>query len=204
MTNLQIKTKNFQKQNKKRPFKLANKNSNLLIKENKNNEIIETGHIINEKDKKQSGIRTTFIGSKKFKDMETGKIVELDYVTKEVAHTLKGGWRRVYLENFMEVLTGLYSSGKKIEIIEYILDNLNSENQLCLTQEQVRKAINASPNTIVDTYKYLVECDFMKKIGSVYIVNPKFVCAFGSDSKNRNILISYQAKEQNQENEAKN
>ncbi|ELL3464067.1 replication/maintenance protein RepL, partial [Campylobacter jejuni] len=109
----------------------------------------------------------------------------------KVSHTLPKGWRRVYLENFMEILTGLYSSGKKLDIIEFILENLNSENQLTLTQEQVMKATKVSRQTIVDTYKYLLAMDFMKKKGSVFVVNPKYVCAFGSDKKNRTIAINY-------------
>ena len=39
--------------------------------------------------------------------------------------------------------------------------------------------------------------DFIKKVGTVWLVNPKFVCAFGSDQKNANILIKYQEEEQN-------
>ncbi|EAK7751997.1 hypothetical protein E7L98_09495, partial [Campylobacter jejuni] len=80
---------------------------------------------------------------------------------------------------------------KKIDIVEYILENLNSENQLTLTQEQVMKATKVSRQTIVDTYKHLIEMDFMKKKGSVFVVNPKYVCAFGSDKKNRTIAINY-------------
>ncbi|EOH0160529.1 replication/maintenance protein RepL [Campylobacter jejuni] len=140
---------------------------------------------------KENGIKTTYIGHRTFVDKTTGEVIELEYVEKKVSHTLKKGWRRVYLEQFMEVLTGLYSSSKKLDIIEFILENLNSENQLTLTQAQVMKKLGVSSKTIVETYKYLIEVDFMKKQGSVFVVNPKFVCAFGSDKKNRTIAINY-------------
>lgn len=151
----------------------------------------ETRIKVDDSPRKVSGIKTNYIGRRTFVDRETGEVIELEYVEKKVSHTLKKGWRRVYLEQFMEVLTSLYSSAKKIDIVEYILENLNSENQLTLTQEQVMKATKVSRQTIVDTYKHLIEMDFMKKKGSVYVVNPKYVCAFGSDKKNRTIAINY-------------
>lgn len=140
---------------------------------------------------KETGIKTKFIGTKRFRDLDTGEIVELEYAEKKVSHSLKRGWRRVYLENFMEILTGIYSQGKKIDVVEFLLENLNSENQFTQTQEYVVKKLNISKQTVNDAFKYLVEQDFMKKIGSVYVINPKYVCAFGSDKKNATIAIKY-------------
>lgn len=176
---------------------LQEKKETLALKPKKSVRVDKSGKVLGYKplDNKEIGIKTSFIGTRKLRDIETGEVIELDYLEKKVSHTLKRGWRRVYLENFMELLTGLYASGKKIEIIEFILDNLDSENKLCLTQEQVRQEVLASRQTIVDTYKYLIENDFMTKKGTVYIVNPKFVCAFGSDKKNKNIMISYSTTE---------
>lgn len=142
-------------------------------------------------EKKQIGITTQYQGKRRVRDIETGEIIELDYVEKKVKHSLKRGWRRVYLEQFMELLTGLYASQKKIDVIEFILENLNSENQLVLTQGQVIKKTGISRQTVVDTYRYLVENDFMKKTGAVFTINTKFVCAFGSDRKNATIAIRY-------------
>ncbi|EAL3923800.1 hypothetical protein A0Y82_08540 [Campylobacter upsaliensis] len=149
------------------------------------------GYKPKESDKKESGIKTTYIGTRKVRDMETGEVIELDYMEKKVSHTLKGGWRRVYMENFMELVTGIYSSGRKIDVIDFILNNLNSENQLTLTQSQVIEKTKCSSKTVVEIYKYLIENEFMKKVGAVYVVNPKYVCAFGSDKKNKRIMIEY-------------
>ncbi len=153
--------------------------------------IDETRIKVDDNPRKSSGIKTTYVGHRTFVDRDTGEVIELEYVEKKVSHTLKKGWRRVYLEQFMEVLTSLYSSAKKIDVVEYILENLNSENQLTLTQTQVIKATKVSRPIVVETYKHLIEMDFMKKKGTVYVVNPKYVCAFGSDKKNRTIAINY-------------
>lgn len=144
---------------------------------------------------KGRGIVTKYHGKRTFKDIETGEIVELEYAQKSVKRGLKGGWRRVYLSDFMEILTSFAS--KRIDVVEYILDNLNSENQFLKSQREVATALEISLKTVSVTFVKLQEMDFIKRTGPVYTVNPKFVCAFGSDQKNANILIKYQEEEQN-------
>lgn len=151
-------------------------------------------HKIKIKEKKEVGITTEYIGTETYyKKSANGNLVpvEVELIQKKVSHSLKKGWRRVYLEQFMELMTGLYSSNKKMDIIEFIINNLDSENKLTLTQAQVMEKVKVSTKTIVETYKYLIENDFMKKIGTAFVVNPKYVCAFGSDKKNRMIAIKY-------------
>lgn len=142
-------------------------------------------------DNKASGITTQYLGRRVVQDVKTGEFIELEYAEKKVKHTMKRGWRRVYLEQFMEILTGLYSAGRKIDVVEFILENLNSENQLTLTQSQVIEKSKISRPTVVETYKYLIEKNFMKKVGAVFVINPEFVAAFGSDRKNAIIAIKY-------------
>ena len=91
----------------------------------------------------------------------------------------------------MEVLTGIYSAGRKIDIIEFILDNLDSNNKFTLSQKQVMEKTGVATQTIVETYRYLLTKDFWRKDGTCYIVNTKFVCAFGSDRKNAIIATKY-------------
>lgn len=141
---------------------------------------------------KENGVVTKYRGIRKFKDLETGEIVEMEYAEKKVKHSLKRGWRRVYLEQFMEVLTGLYNQGKKIKVVEFLLENLNDLNQFTQTQNFICEKLNFSPATVNKAFKYLIEINFMRKIGTVYTINPKFVCAFGSDKKNATIAIKYE------------
>lgn len=140
---------------------------------------------------KERGIITTFNGTRKFKDLETGEIVEMEMFNRQVRHGLPRGWRRVYMENFMEILTGIYSAGRKIDIIEFILDNLDSNNKFTMSQAQVIAKTGVAIQTITDTYKYLIEKDFWRKDGTCYLVNTKMVCAFGSDRKNAIIATKY-------------
>ena len=126
----------------------------------------------------------------------TGERRELNTISKKV-YNLKQGWRRVYMESFMELLAGLYSAGRKIDIIEFILDNLNSENQFTLRQIDIAEKLGVANKTIIETYKYLESMRFWRKVGTAYIVNPNFVCALGSDRKNKGILIKFESAEPN-------
>ena len=141
---------------------------------------------------KQTGIVTEYVGHKRVRDIDTGEVIELECLTKRVKHSLKRGWKRVYLEQFMQLLTGLYENRRKLDIIEFILNNLNSENQFTTQQQTIIKELAVSPNTIVETYKYLTKTGFWKKTGLCFTVSPKFVCAFGSDSKNKAILVRFE------------
>lgn len=144
-----------------------------------------------DEDYKEKGIVTTFQGVRKFRDLETGEIVEMEMFNKQVKHGLPRGWRRVYLESFMELLTGIYSAGRKIDVIEFILDNLDSNNKFTMSQKQVMEKTGVATKTIVETYRYLLDNDFWRKDGTCYLVNTKFVCAFGSDKKNAIIATKY-------------
>lgn len=146
------------------------------------------------KEKKEVGITTEVIGTETYyRKLENGTLepVEVELIQKKVSHNLKGGWRRVYMENFMELVTGIYGNIKQLEVVDFILSNLNSDNQFVYTQTQISEKTKISFPTINKIFQYLIDSDFMRKKGAIYIVNPKYVCAFGSDKKNQKILIEY-------------
>ena len=141
-------------------------------------------------------IKTNIKGQLTLVDKNTGEVLPVIAIEKNVPSTLKGGWRRVYLEQFMEILSKLYSSGRKIDVVEFILDNLNYENKFTMTQAQVAKALGVSNKTIVDTFKVLRRERFLKKTGLCYTVSPEYICATGSDAKNANILLKIREAEE--------
>ena len=143
-----------------------------------------------------SAIKTNIKGQLTLVDKNTGEVSPVIAIEKNVPNTLKGGWRRVYLEQFMEILSKLYSSGRKIDVVEFILDNLNYENKFTMTQAQVANALGVSNKTIVDTFKVLRKEGFLKKTGLCYTVSPEYICATGSDAKNANILLKIREAEE--------
>lgn len=141
-------------------------------------------------------IKTSLQGQITLVDKNTGEILPVVAIEKSVPSSLKGGWRRVYLEQFMVILSRLYSSARKIDVVEYILDNLDYENKFTMTQEQVANELKVSRQTIVETFKVLRGEGFMIKTGLCYTISPEYVCAMGSDAKNANILLKIRKAEE--------
>lgn len=140
-------------------------------------------------------VQANWKGTQTYRNIATGEILEMELVEKEVSRLLKGGWRRVYIGDFMELLGELYAHGQKIRVIDYILSNLDSENKFTQTQQMVSKNANIAFPTVNQTFKFLLKKDFFKKVGTAYVVNTNFVCAFGSDKKNAMLAIRYKYKE---------
>lgn len=141
-------------------------------------------------------IKTSLQGQITLVDKNTGEILPVVAIEKSVPSSLKGGWRRVYLEQFMVILSRLYSSARKLDVVEYILDNLDYENKFTMTQEQVANELKVSRQTIVETFKVLRGEGFMIKTGLCYTISPEYVCAMGSDAKNANILLKIRKAEE--------
>lgn len=130
-----------------------------------------------------------YLGKRQLKDMSTGEVIEIDYIQKKVHHDLKGGWRRVYLADFLEVLLSIGNA--KIKILEFLLSNLDSNNKLNLTMREVSKRTKISYQTTWNTFKEVERAGLIKKVGTAWVVMPNFVSTFGSDKKNARLLTEY-------------
>ena len=128
-------------------------------------------------------------GKKRVKDLETGEIFEIDYIKKTTDRQLKGGWRRVYLADFLEIL--LEIGNTKIKVLEYILNNVDSNNKLTMSIRQVAIRVGISYQTTFETFKKLEEKGLIRKVDTVWVVMPSFVATFGSDAKNARLLTEY-------------
>lgn len=134
-------------------------------------------------------VTTEYKGKKRVKDLDTGEIFEIDYIKKTTDRHLKGGWRRVYLGDFLEVL--LEIGNTKIKVLEYILNNLDSNNKLTMSIRQVAIRVGISYQTTFETFKKLEEKGLIRKIDTAWVVMPSFVSTFGSDAKNARLLTEY-------------
>ena len=128
-------------------------------------------------------------GKKRVKDLETGEIFEIDYIKKTTDRQLKGGWRRDYLADFLEIL--LEIGNTKIKVLEYILNNVDSNNKLTMSIRQVAIRVGISYQTTFETFKKLEEKGLIRKVDTVWVVMPSFVATFGSDAKNARLLTEY-------------
>ena len=87
---------------------------------------------------------------------------------------------------------------QKTKLAFWILDNLNSENQLIMTQRKIAENTGMSTKTVSQTIKALIDSNFLIKINSgAYRVNPD-VMFKGGKNQRLNVLLQYQ-EEQEQE-----
>ncbi len=156
-------------------------------------------------DEETPGKKIYYKGEETWVNAETGEIRQLDVIKQEIKHSQKyfKGWRRVYIFQLFDILLDLCGNSAKLRVIDFILSELDGNNHFNMTQRQACKEIQVqerkegrknltSMTTVNQTFKALVEANALTKKGSIYILNPKIANAFGSDKKNRAILLEFE------------
>lgn len=138
---------------------------------------------------------TKYLGQQQLINPKTGEALDCDVLIRE-HKDMKRGWNRVYLGAFMDLLIDI-SSSKAVKIVEFLLDNLNSDHQFVYSIQQTADKVGISYKTAQVTFSELKKANFLRQEGRVYIVNPEFVGTFGTDKKNKSILIRFSKAEPN-------
>lgn len=138
---------------------------------------------------KTTSKKQKFIRSKGYIDPETGEVVPFQEVQVEDRDF---NFHKVWLEHFLNSLDGI--SSQKMRLAFWIINNLNSENQLVMTQDKIAELSKMSIATVKRTMKALQESTppFLIKINSgAYQVNPDVVWK-GSHKNRMGICFTYQ------------
>ncbi|PEB42274.1 hypothetical protein COO06_08160 [Bacillus pseudomycoides] len=89
--------------------------------------------------------------------------------------TIKNGGVIVENKDWNKLLDLNLNGDKKIQVLNFVMDNLNDENQLHMTQKEISDKTGVSNRTVSDTMKALQEAKFFEKLQSgVYKVNSEF------------------------------
>lgn len=129
-----------------------------------------------------------FVGSKAFCDMETGEVIPMQMVQVEDRDF---NFHKVWLQNLVMSLEGI--SNQRLKLAFWILEHLDKENKLVMTQRAIAEGSGMSLATVVRTMKALQEGKpaFLQKINSgAYRVNPQVVWK-GSYSNRMGVCFSY-------------
>lgn len=129
-----------------------------------------------------------FVGSKSFCDMETGEIIPMQMVQVEDRDF---NFHKVWLQNLVMSLEGI--SNQRLKLAFWILEHLDKENKLVMTQRAIAEGSGMSLATVVRTMKALQEGKpaFLQKINSgAYRVNPQVIWK-GSYSNRMGVCFSY-------------
>ena len=143
-------------------------------------------------DKQITVKKQKFVGSKTLVDKETGE----EYpVQMNVIEDRDFNFHKVWLQNLIMSMDSI--ANQKLKLAFWIIDNLNKENMLVMTQRKIAEKTGISLPTVSKTIKLLCEPDgdevipFLQKINSgAYRVNPN-VLFKGSHSNRMGVCFEY-------------
>lgn len=126
----------------------------------------------------KSGLKTTskkqkFVGYRELVDTATGEIFPVQMNTIEDRDF---NFHKVWLSHLVQSLDGI--SNQRLRLAFWIIDHLDKENKLVMTQRAIAERSGMSLNTVVRTMKALQEGEpqFLQKINSgAYRVNPEVI-----------------------------
>ncbi len=125
-------------------------------------------------------------GTETYLNQRTGEIQEMQVVSLEDRDF---NFTKIWLFHIAQSLDMI--GNKKIEVLNHLINNINSENQYIGTLRQISEKTNISLDTVSKTMKALKESDFLKNVNQgVYQINPNILFK-GGKGKRMNVLMQY-------------
>lgn len=126
------------------------------------------------------------IGTENYIKQDTGEIKEMEVINVEERDF---NFHKVWLSHIINSIDLI--GNQKTKLAFWIIENLNKENQLIMTQRKIAEKTGMSIQTVSLTIKALIESNFLVKINSgAYRVNPN-VLFKGGKTDRLNVLIEY-------------
>lgn len=126
------------------------------------------------------------IGTENYIKQDTGEIKEMQVINVEERDF---NFHKVWLSHIINSIDLI--GNQKTKLAFWIIENLNKENQLIMTQRKIAEKTGMSIQTVSLTIKALIESNFLVKINSgAYRVNPN-VLFKGGKTDRLNVLIEY-------------
>ena len=130
------------------------------------------------------------VGKQTYINQETGEMNEVQVIDIEERDT---NFHKIWLSHILNSIDLI--GNQKTKLAFWILDNIDSENQLIMTQRKIAKNSGISLYTVSETLKVLMDSNFLQKINSgAYRVNPNVLWK-GGKSARMNVLFKYHQNE---------
>nr|CRY93664.1 hypothetical protein [uncultured prokaryote] len=134
------------------------------------------------------------IGTETYIKQETGEITEMQVMSIEERDA---NFHKIWLEHIIHSMDII--GNQKIRFAFWLLDQMNSENQITMTYRQMSEKSGISLDTVQRTIKALIDSDFLKRYNiGVYQVNPDVIFKGGKTDR-LNILLEYNSVDKNEE-----
>lgn len=146
--------------------------------------------------KQQTQKKLKVVGTQQFVNVRTGEIEDFQVTSVEERDF---NFHKVWMKNFINTLEIV--GNQKSKLCFWIIDNLNKENQICMTYRQIAEKTGISLDTVRVTMKLLLEADFLRRINQgCYVVNPDVIFK-GSRTGRLNVLNTYTDAEKHEASE---
>lgn len=133
-----------------------------------------------------------FVGYKELQDPNTGEVYPMQM---NVIEDRDFNFHKVWLQNLIMSMDSI--ANQKLKLAFWIIDHLNKENMLVMTQRKIAEESGISLKTVSMTIKLLCESEdnesipFLQKVNSgAYRVNPN-VLFKGSHSNRMGVCFQY-------------
>lgn len=135
---------------------------------------------------KKTSKKNKVVGTKEYIDAETGESKTMNVISCE---NQDFNFHKVWLGHIIQCLDLI--GNKKVKVINFVLENLNYENKLCMSSSKISKETEICLKTVKTTMKILTDNQIIHRIqNGVYRVNPNMIFK-GQHKQRMNILIEY-------------
>ena len=129
--------------------------------------------------------KVKYQGTESFINAQTGELIEMQVTDIEERDF---NFSKIWMRNFISTLDLV--GNQKTKLCFWVIDNLDRENKLCYSYSQIATLSEISIATVKTTMKILLDADFLRRVGTVYMVNPDIVFK-GTHRARLNILSQY-------------
>lgn len=130
---------------------------------------------------------TKIVGTQTYINSDTNEAVEMNVIQIEERDA---NFHKIWLEHIIHSLDII--GNQKIRLAMWLIQQMNSDNQITMTQRQMAQKSGISLDTVKRTVKSLCESDFLQRLNmGCYAVNPDVIFKGGKTNR-LNVLISYQ------------
>lgn len=113
------------------------------------------------------------------------EVKKVDVVIKEVPRV---GFAITYLSTIIQMIESI--GNKKMQVVKYLLGNMDSNNKLSETVREISKGSGCSLQTVNDTLKILENCGIIARKTGTVMLSPKLVHK-GNAQRERFLLTKF-------------
>ena len=125
----------------------------------------------------------------------TGEVKEVDVLFKEIPRT---GFAITYLSSIIQMIESI--GNKKMQVVKYVLQNMDSNNKLSETVREIAKGVGCSIQTVQETLSLLQSVGIIARKTGTVMLSPKLVHK-GNAKRERFLMTKFFAMKDGEEEE---